>query len=197
MVAKAKPKAKNNAATVRTPRVIRFGSDFCGMDSSSVAMTRLFSGDPDKWVFTFASDKLKEAKALCHARDVSPQIWYPDVLGRSDPPYVDIYVWSPPCQPFSKAGHLAGLSDDRGKLLSVGAKYIHKARPRAAILENVPNLASNKFKGVVKGLKKAAAADGYLTYSRILDSSEFAVPQKRSRFFLVYIREDCCRTPFQ
>ena len=194
----AKSKKNKNVAFARTPRLLTFGSDFCGMDASSAAMARLFKGNPDKWTFSFASDKLKEAKALVHARaDNTPTIWYPDVLDRETPPCVDVYVFSPPCQPFSTGGGKAGLADARGKLLSVGAKYIHQARPRIAILENVANLTSKKYRGAVLGLKKAAAASGYVTFSRVLDALDYGVPQRRRRFFLVYVRKDCYRRKFE
>eukprot|EP00973_Karenia_brevis_P015428 2109101-Karenia_brevis.AAC.1 len=53
---------------------------------------------------------------------------------------VDLDIFTPPCQPYSKSGKGDGISDPRGKVIAVGVKHIVKWLPRVAIMENVKAL---------------------------------------------------------
>ena len=76
-------------------------------------------------------------------------------------------------------------------------KYIRRKRPRVNVMEHVKNLASKRFRGVLRGTTKALEGLGYKVFTKVLDSSSFGVPQQRKRLFLVSIREDSVRHEFQ
>ena len=97
---------------------------------------------------------------------------------------------------FSIAGKLRGVSG-HGKLMASSIKYIRRKRPRVSVMENVKNLASKRFRGVLRGTTKALEGLGYKVFTKVLDSSSFGVPQQRKRLFLVSIREDSVRHEFQ
>lgn len=112
---------------------------------------------------------------------------------------VDIILGGFPCQAFSAAGKGLGFLDTRGTLFFEIERIINeltqlKMKPKGFILENVEGLVSHggKEKGHKYGktlstiLHKLESA-GYNVTVAILDSSDFGVPQKRKRVYLVGI----------
>jgi len=95
------------------------------------------------------------------------------------------YMWTPPCQDFSSAGHQNGLAGKRdvGKLLRCSLAYIKEKGPRLAIFENVPSLLAKRF--------RPHLALDYVVHAGKLNSADCGVPQARARLFIVTIREDC------
>src|SRR5438270_903943 len=74
---------------------------------------------------------------------VSPQdIREFDYSSISEP--VDLLSGGPPCQPFSQAGKLLGIEDDRD-LFGEVARAMRDLRPRAILIENTKGLANQPF----------------------------------------------------
>lgn len=65
---------------------------------------------------------------------------YPTQIDASDIPAHDILTAGFPCQSFSSAGNEEGLQGDRGILFYEVTRVLKGCRPRAFILENVPNM---------------------------------------------------------
>lgn len=115
---------------------------------------------------------------------------------------VDMVAGGPPCQGFSTAGRRIE-NDTRNKLIESYIKFIRLVQPKVIFFENVKGFTQkfdkNKIKGRVyseyvqnalkRGSKKFDAV-GYDVYGKLIDFSEFGVPQKRTRFILVGIRKD-------
>ena len=183
---------------LKAPKVIRIGSDFTGTDATNMAMARMF--DATKYKYMFASDTLENAHKLSAARKSGnkPETFYHDVCDRvlEDVPATDLYTWTPPCTTYSKAGLNQGINAKAGKLLASGVKYVVAKKPRAAVMENVPNLLSKKHKHVVKGVNKALKKAGYNCYWKKLRASDYEVAQDRDRLFLVVIEKKCQRHEF-
>ena len=59
-------------------------------------------------------------------------------------PDADIYIASPPCQPFSPAGKRLGFLDPRTEPFQALLDTISTRLPRVFILENVPGLRSTR-----------------------------------------------------
>lgn len=108
---------------------------------------------------------------------------------------VDLVAGGVPCQPFSKAGRAkirslvsAGVRPDhdpRADLWRSFVAIVAGLRPRAVLLENVPDLAVWNDGAVLAGLSGSLHELGYATDSMILNAHEFGVPQHRARLFLV------------
>lgn len=69
-------------------------------------------------------------------------------------------------------------------------RVIQNSRPRVAIAENVKALTfkrcTNEFSTVLSSLEKA----GYNNYWKVLNTTDFNIPQNRERVFIVSIRKD-------
>jgi DNA (cytosine-5)-methyltransferase 1 len=102
---------------------------------------------------------------------------------------VDLVAGGVPCPPFSIAGQQLGENDDRD-MFPTALDIIGQIRPRAVLLENVQGLASAKFKEYRTKVISRLVGMGYEVEGRILQASEFGVPQLRPRFLLVALRSD-------
>lgn len=101
---------------------------------------------------------------------------------------VDLLAAGVPCPPFSIAGKQLGSGDERD-MFPAALDIIRTARPRAVMLENVPGLASVKFEDYRRVLFSQLSAMGYQVTSRVLEASDYDVPQLRPRFIIVALRE--------
>lgn len=115
---------------------------------------------------------------------------------------IDMVAGGPPCQGFSTAGKRKE-TDQRNKLIGSYIKFIRLVQPKVIFFENVKGFTQkfdkNKKRGKVYSeyVKRALQRPsesldsiGYKVYGRLVDFSEFGVPQKRTRFILVGIRKD-------
>ena len=107
----------------------------------------------------------------------------------------DILFGGFPCQPFSIIGRQDGLADRRGTLIYEVVRILRQKRPRAFVLENVKQLASNKGGNTMHIILSALAAAGYDCGMRILNALDYGLPQKRERAMIVGFR-DCSLAAF-
>lgn len=101
---------------------------------------------------------------------------------------LDLLAACPPCQGFSTMRTKNGSRrnrDPRNDLIFDVLRMIRSIRPKMVMLENVPGLAANKRYVV---FRKALKALGYSVTSKILNTVDFAVPQRRRRLVLLASR---------
>jgi DNA (cytosine-5)-methyltransferase 1 len=97
---------------------------------------------------------------------------------------VDLLAGGVPCPPFSIAGKQLGADDERD-LFPQALRLVEESEPAAVMLENVRGLAAARFAGYREQVLDRLRALGYETEWRVLNASEFGVPQLRPRFILV------------
>jgi DNA (cytosine-5)-methyltransferase 1 len=102
---------------------------------------------------------------------------------------VDLVAGGVPCPPFSIAGKQLGKDDDRD-LFPAAISVIRDAMPKAVLLENVPGFASPKFSSYRQGVSDELSRMGYWSDWRVLNASDFGVPQLRPRFILVAFKQE-------
>lgn len=100
---------------------------------------------------------------------------------------VDLVAGGVPCPPFSIAGKQLGADDDRD-LFPEALRVVDEARPNAVMLENVRGFSSKKFDGYRSSLLRELERMGYTADWRLLNASDYFVPQLRPRFILVGLK---------
>ncbi|MDQ2842665.1 MAG: DNA cytosine methyltransferase [Acidobacteriota bacterium] len=100
---------------------------------------------------------------------------------------VDIVSGGLPCPPFSKAGKQLGHLDERN-LFPVAIDIIDQLRPRAVMIENVRGILDAVFEDYRKNIKKQLKALGYKVDWKLLQASDFGVPQLRPRVIFVALQ---------
>jgi DNA (cytosine-5)-methyltransferase 1 len=98
---------------------------------------------------------------------------------------VDVIAAGLPCPPFSKAGKQLGDQDERN-LFPAALGIIKQIRPRAVIIENVRGIMDAVFEDYRKFI--SGQLDGYWTDWKLLNASDYEVPQLRPRVNFVAIR---------
>lgn len=102
---------------------------------------------------------------------------------------VDLVAGGVPCPPFSKAGKQLGAEDERN-LFDEAIRIVREAKPRAVMLENVRGLLDDCFADYRAHILSQLHALGYEAEWKLLNASDFGVPQLRPRAILVAVRKD-------
>lgn len=112
---------------------------------------------------------------------------------------VDLLVGGSPCQSFSSVGFQGGLEDTRGTLFYDYARLIKEVKPKVFIYENVRGLTTHDNGKTWKKIKDVFMNDLHyrITEPRVLNASDFGIPQTRRRLFVIGIREDISCKDFE
>jgi DNA (cytosine-5)-methyltransferase 1 len=101
---------------------------------------------------------------------------------------VELLAGGVPCPPFSKAGKQLGHEDERD-LFPEALRLVSECQPQAVMLENVRGLLDSVFDEyrtrLIADLKKL----GYIAEWRLLNASDFGVPQLRPRVIFVALKK--------
>ncbi|MVN23310.1 DNA (cytosine-5-)-methyltransferase [Mucilaginibacter arboris] len=107
-------------------------------------------------------------------------------------PDFDFLLGGFPCQPFSAGGKRYGFMDTRGTLFFEIERILAQKKPYGFILENVEGLVrhdlENKSDKVGRTLKVILNNLSKLDYEvsfRVLDASDFNLPQARKRIYII------------
>lgn len=108
---------------------------------------------------------------------------------------IDVIAGGPPCQPFSKAGrsrvrHLVrrGRRDPHDKRRDLWRSFleiVEITRPKAVIMENVPDMALDREMFILRSIVLTLEKLGYSVQERVVDTHRYGVPQFRQRIVLV------------
>jgi DNA (cytosine-5)-methyltransferase 1 len=101
----------------------------------------------------------------------------------------DLLAGGVPCPPFSLAGQQRGSADERD-LFAWAVQQCQTLRPRALLLENVRGLSMPRFSGYRQEILDRLIDMKYVAEWRLLNASNFGVPQLRPRFVLVALQEE-------
>ena len=101
----------------------------------------------------------------------------------------DLFAGGLPCPPFSIAGKQLGELDERN-LFPAAIRLIDEIRPQAVMIENVRGFLSAVFEDYRISLKAQLNKLGYRTEWRLLNASDFGVPQLRPRVIIVALRKE-------
>ena len=175
----------NNKKLIRTVSLFSGGG---GIDKGfdQAGYTRVFANDFDKDAQAVFSLNLGEIDP----RDIT-------TIPVDEIPDCDMLTAGFPCQPFSNAGARRGVYDERGELYLECLRIIEEKKPKAVLFENVKGLMSSKHQSG-KRLIEVIAEDlenlGYNVTYKVVNASDYGVPQNRERMILVAFRKDLGKT---
>lgn len=182
--------------------MIKYLSLFSGIGAFEKALKNL--GVPYELIAYCEVDKFaSKAYSLLHNIPESLNLGDITKIDESKlPENIDLITYGFPCQDISIAGNRKGFLDEKGTKTRSGLffdalRIIEHCKPRIAIAENVKNLTSKNmetnFTAVLQSLDNA----GYNSYWKILNASDYGMPQNRERIFIVSIRKDVDEQTFQ
>lgn len=168
---------------------ITVGDMFCGAGIGAVAAKQLgikvnFAFDNNKHAVRNYNNNIEDVAVIADAK----------TLDITSLPYADILTGGFPCQPFSVSGKGLGDKDPvKGNLGKVACDIIDLIRPKAFMLENVKGLTHKKNMEFFNHLISLLSVEYKVSYE-IVDCSDYGVPQKRERVFIIGIRKDLNNT---
>lgn len=114
-----------------------------------------------------------------------------DVHNFDGKPYknIDLLAGGVPCPPFSIASKQLGKDDERD-LFPEAIRLVKEINPRAVMLENVRGFLDPKFTEYRENILDSIRALGYKVQIKLLNASDYGVPQLRPRVIIVGIRND-------
>lgn len=103
---------------------------------------------------------------------------------------VDLLAGGVPCPPFSVAGKRLGADDERDLFPEV-LRLTDEVRPNAVMIENVRGILAKEFDTYRLEFSGEIEALGYRAIGwRLINASDFGVPQLRPRTIFVALREE-------
>lgn len=142
-----------------------------------------------------------------HAQKVYKENFNDEVAGditkikEEDIPKHDILCAGFPCQAFSISGKQQGFDDARGTLFFDVARIVKHHQPKILLLENVKNFETHDHGKTLQTVKqileeKTLLNLGYSIFYQVLNASNYGIPQKRQRIYILGFRNDLGITNF-
>ena len=104
---------------------------------------------------------------------------------------VDVIVGGPPCQGFSSANRWQKEMDDpRNKLFFEYIRFVQIIHPKIIMIENVRGLLTRDNGYAIKRIEEILGSAEYNIAYRVLDASNYGVPQNRKRAIIIGVRKD-------
>lgn len=154
------------------------GFSYLNQNYSSLPFEVIYANDFDKYATEIYNDNFDHK---CITKDIKD-------ISMSEIPEHDILLGGFPCQSFSISAQnppRLGYKDERGMLFFEMVKILKNKQPRFFIAENVKGiLSANKKKAfpmIIKEFEKA----GYHVKYQLFNASEYGIPQKRERVFII------------
>ena len=163
---------------------IKFIDLFCGLGGFRLALEKkkckcVFSSDIDEAVSKVYENNFGEYPS----GDITK-------IDAKDIPDFDILCGGFPCQSFSIAGKRLGFEDTRGTMFFEVARILRERQPKAFILENVKGLTNHDKGKTLDVILNTLKELGYDYVYKVLNSSNYGIPQSRERWYCVGVRKD-------
>ncbi|QPJ86419.1 DNA cytosine methyltransferase [Sarcina sp. JB2] len=107
-----------------------------------------------------------------------------------DIPKHDILCAGFPCQPFSISGKQKGFDDERGIHFFEIHRIVKYHKPSILFLENVANLKKHNDSQTIEQMRLMLEELGYIVNMKVLNASDYNVPQSRKRIYFVCFNKD-------
>lgn len=105
-------------------------------------------------------------------------------------PEFDLLIAGFPCQSFSVVGQRKGLGDNRGQIIYGIIKILKTKNTPYFILENVKGLVNHNKGETLKTILTELETAGYKVFHKVLNSTDYNIPQMRERVYFVGIKKE-------
>lgn len=100
----------------------------------------------------------------------------------------NVLIGCAPCQGFSSHRNVEGESDTRNSLFVDFARIASKIGPDAIVVENVPELLTERYWPYVAKARQILEKAGYYVHVNVHNMAEFGVPQERFRALMLAMK---------
>ncbi len=178
----AKPKTPFSTPQIlgKNTHGIEFSDLFCGAGGLSLgfemegAVCKLAIDHDESAIETYAVNRSEDSTVLCQS--------ILDFLNDDTKviPQTPLLIGGPPCQGFSLANQQQKENDPRNLLYAAFLEYASRSNAKVLVMENVPGILKNWT-----DIESDLTSRGYSSHIFDMEASNFGVPQKRHRVFIV------------
>lgn len=144
----------------------------------------LYANEFDRSIWsTFERNFTKKTNTFLDKRSITD-------VNAEEVPDCDGIIGGPPCQSWSEAGALRGIEDKRGQLFFDFIRILKAKKPKFFLAENVSGMLAARHSEALKNIIKLFEKSGYNVTYKLLNTSDFGVPQDRKRVIFVGYRKD-------
>lgn len=115
-----------------------------------------------------------------------------EILTLNNQHHFDIIIGGPPCQGFSIAGNIGRIEkdDSRNNLFLGYVNFVKIIQPKIFIMENVANLITHNKGQTIKDIIQYFKDHDYQLQVKVLNASDYGIPQHRRRVFIVGTKQN-------
>lgn len=155
---------------------------FCGAGGMDIGFKKagfntIWANEFDKNISNSYQHYFKDA--LLDTRSIS------DIKDGELPSDICGVIGGPPCQSWSQAGARKGINDPRGRLFMEYLRVIKRTNPKFFVAENVAGITHKRNRDAFDNIISMFDQLGYSTTWKLVNSSDFEVPQDRKRVIIV------------
>jgi DNA (cytosine-5)-methyltransferase 1 len=163
---------------------LKFIDLFCGIGGFRTALDSMGHS------CVFSSDWDKEAQKTYKNNFGEKPEGDITIINENNVPNHDILCAGFPCQPFSISGKRLGFEDLRGNLFYDIVRIAAYHQPKYLLLENVANFYTHDSGRTLETVIRSLNDINYNVTFKVLNASNFGIPQSRKRIYFVAIRKD-------
>lgn len=126
--------------------------------------------------------------------DITSEKTKKEIIEKAKNGGAEIICGGPPCQGFSMAG-FRSPDDPRNQLFRDFVDIVKSVSPKIVVFENVEGLLNYENGNTYREILQLFSELGYNCLGRLLNTSDFGVPQRRKRVIIICTRKDLSYRP--
>lgn len=157
-----------------------------------IGVSVVLANEIDKKRSTVYSQIYPNTEMICG--DITDEGIRSNIIKKSKEYEIDVIIATPPCQGMSTAGKQNEF-DMRNQLIHYPVDIINRVKPRYAMIENVPmqlqtEIYYNENRILIPDYINYQLGDGYFIEKKVINTSDYGVPQTRERAIFLLTRKD-------
>ena len=154
------------------------GFKFLNKNYPTLPFEIIYAIDNDKYAVQTYNQNFKHQAILDDIKNIN----------KNSIPDFNVLIGGFPCQSFSTVNPTKDTNDDRANLYKELVDIVNLKRPDYFVLENVKGLTTLQKGAILKRVKEDFTSAGYKVDHKLLLASNFGIPQKRERVFIIGIK---------